>query len=497
MNFYEVELIDPWFFKIKLPYVCKDRLSYNQASLKYIWSIKRYVNDTIKAYLFEEELEDGVFRFQIGFATFIYNEFINELPQESLSKLESIIFSDLKLPYFDKLYDYQNKDLTQLVSLNRGMFQCYTSYGKTRLISVLADYVSNVRKEKILVVTCNTAALEELTDRFWEIFGYEYKYFDENSLLNVINVNGYLRSAQYDKNSDYWNDLIWIIADEVENCVTETSFEFYENLKSVKYMYGFSATSDKKMADPIYSRLPKDTNPKEIQKAIQKVKDTLGRNKFLVGYYGSTAVFKRPRDFNIKLINVLTSISKDDLELPLEYAYNEVIYSLFTSNRICNLIESIVYKVGLIFIPMFRLEVIDYWIDNYFKKDGFLSVVISSRGYEVYISGEYMGLVNLNEFKKMVSDGIVNAIFGTRKSYSALDLQELNRCLLLYSKTANIVIQAIGRTTRSGKFEIYNIYPIKNIPTYSKDLAERLNLIKSYYSDCEIIESSISENYYD
>lgn len=518
MEFYTVEKLNDWYFKIKLPLADRQRCKYKDKVLKYIYSIGRYVNSMETRYLYQEEVSEGEFVFQSGFASFVYNEFYKELDQASLDLLSKEIFLDLKLPDFPNLYPQQNEDLKKLLTYKRGLFQTYTGYGKSEVIATLAYYLYHELHERVLIVTAGAVALDELRNRFYKRYGLDLDYFDDELDINAININGYLRSSQFDIKSPYWNHDFWILADEVEYCCTESAMELYESIGRVKGIYGFSATPDKKAAEPIFSRVSDEfiqsdkmtqllNSPFHIFQNRQKyqqlydaendrVHDILGRNKYLVGYFGNTVVFKKPDNFNITLVDVTMSLSKDDIKIPEEYSYNEIIYNLFTEPRVCQLIESIAFKSGLTFIPMFRLEVIDFWLDNYFNKKDFLVLVISSRGYEIYCEGKLQGLITMEEMKRLVKLGVIGVVLGTRSSYGAMDLPELKRSILLYSKVANIVIQAIGRTARGGEFEVYNLAPVKNIPTYSKDYEERKNLIKSYYRDCNIVEVRRSENYY-
>lgn len=518
MEFYKVEKLNDWYIKIKLPYIDRARCSYNQQILKYIYAIGRYVKDTELQYLYQEEVNDGEFIFQIGYAAFILNEFRQQLDLESINLLENIIFSDDKLPYFINLTNHQNDDLQLLAQYKRGMFQVFTGYGKTEVIATLANYIVNTLHEHVLIVTPSSVALDEIKYRLYDRFNIDLDYFDYESNINAINLNGFLRSGMYDNTHEYWSNNFWILADEVEHCCSESAMEFFESLHHVKRMYGFSATADKKNAEPIYSRVSDEflnsdkllnltsatTNVfnnrqlycKLINEESARVRDIMGRNKYLVGYFGTSVVFKKPSKFNITLIDIMSTISSDDIEIPKEYDYNEIIYSLFTDDRLCRLLESIVFKEGMTFIPMFRLQVVDYWIDNYFKKKDFLVLVISGRGYELYENGVYLNHITMEEMKRLVKLGMIGVILGTRSSYGAMDLPELNRSILLYSKVANIVIQAIGRTARGEDFEIISIVPSKTIPTYTKDLLERKELIKSYYENCKIIEVKRNENFY-
>lgn len=195
MEFYEVKLLNNWYFKIKLPYVDRQRVSYNMDTLKYIYAIRRYVKDKVTDYLYQDEENDGEFIFQIGYASFILNEFYNQLSSRDRELLESVIFSDLELPKFSNLYDYQNQDLKQLVLVKRGMFQCYTGYGKSEIIATLANYIANELHEKVLIVTAGQTALNELKHRLSKLFNIQTSYFNEDDMVNAINLNGYLRSS--------------------------------------------------------------------------------------------------------------------------------------------------------------------------------------------------------------------------------------------------------------------------------------------------------------
>lgn len=519
MEFYSIEKIDEWYFKLKLPYIDRKRVAFNRDSLKYLYAIKRYVRDIVTDYLYQEELEDGVFKFNIGMAAFVYNEFYRNLDERSIELLEDILFSREEYDVnFPGLYNYQNEDLRTLLTMNRGMFQTYTGYGKSEVIATLANFLYEETDLNVIIVTANSTAYDEIKHRIKTLFGLESGYLDYGSKLNILNLNGVLRSSWYDPNHEFWKEEFCILADEVESCVSDTAMGFYETLGKVKYMYGFSATSDKKKADPVYSRVPdeilntpemlilkNDTNNRfesslkyleRLEDHKSTVRDILGRNKNVVSYFGTSVIFRKPRDFRISMIDVVTTISQSDLELPSDYVYSEIIYELFTAPKMCELIEAITYKVGTIFIPMFRLQVIDHWLETIFRKKDFLVLVISGRGFQIYEDGELLGNITMGEMKKMVRDDVIGVILGTKSSYSALDLPELKRSLLLYSKTANIVIQAIGRTARQNEFEVYSIVPINNIPTYTKDLIERKSLIYDYYSDCKIIDYKYNENVY-
>jgi hypothetical protein len=123
----------------------------------------------------------------------------------------------------------------------------------------------------------------------------------------------------------------------------------------------------------------------------------------------------------------------------------------------------------------------------------FVVINICGRGYELYIGGEYKDVLNLEEVKEYVEDNQVHLITGTSSSYRALDFPKLNKVIPLTSKLASLVIQAIGRVTRSKEFTIINLKPFTKINIYTNDYDSRKNLILNYYSDCKIITTNKNE----
>lgn len=489
-KFYQVEKIDNWNIKIKIPAFKKNDFIFRNYGMVYEYYLKRYVRKEFDDYLYDRVENGNEFIFKIGFCSFLLNRYRGCMDEDSIRILEGEINTNLPNYFLDGLREDQMNDLNSLLKSKRGLFQCYTSYGKTEVIANLVNLIVKNRKEKVLILTASNQSKETVQERLSEKFDIDLKDFSYDSEVNLININGFFRSSKYNPDSPYWGEVKWVLADEVEHCVNDTIKNVYNSILSgVEYMYGFSATTDKKEAKPIGNC----SESYDIE-----YMNTVGRNKDLVRYFSCTSVYRKPTRFSIELINVKSSLSFDGIGYDNNYEYSEIIYELFTDESFCKLLEKICMSQDLIYVPMLRLQVIDYWIKNYFKREEYYVMTICSRGFSIYCNGELVSdKLKLSDVSYMINEGMINLIIGTRSSYNSLDFPRLNKVVTLYSKTANVVLQTIGRAARSGSFKVYNISTYKNIPIYTNDSRKRIKLIKDYYSNSNIKEIEVDERFFE
>jgi hypothetical protein len=480
---YKIIPVNNWYFKFVAQEHLKNDFMYEAKGMKWNYHIKRYEYTTIQNYLFTKKTyNDGLteFWFGVGWGPYILYHYGHELDDESkylLKIIDSIQYE------FKGLRDDQKIDINTLLKYKRGIFQVYTGYGKTQIIAYLVNYIVNVRKERLLLLTPNQKVLDEIDNRVMDLFGITHTYFNYNSDYNAININGFPRSYEYDKGNSYWGTVKWIIAEEAEYIPSGTGIEIIKLCTNAERSYAFSATADKKTAERIRMR---EGNIPVIQ-----------RNKDLIDFFGFALVYRKPTDFVIHIREIATTMFNNVSDTyDSNSLYTEIIYSIFTDKKFCNGLLKIVKKEYPIYIPMGRLEVIDHWISNYFNIPDFVVINICSRGYELFISGKSMGNISLEEVKGYVDDNEVHLITGTSSSSRALDLPKLNKVIPLTSKSASLVIQAIGRVTRQKEFTILNLKPFTDVNIYTKDYHSRKKLIMDYYSDCKIITTNVGEAIY-
>ena len=481
--FYKIARASNWCFKLIAPFYVKNDFKYKATTPVWDFFLKKIVYQEVEECLFssftkKDELSE--FMFGIGWSSYILYHYEKFLDSESKKLLISFIKGEPIQYNFNGLRPDQQDDINELLKLRHGVFQVYTGYGKTQIIAHLINYVVNVRKERLLLLAPSQKALNEVDSRVSKLFGITHKYIDYDADYNAINVNGFPRSSKFDKNNSYWDTVKWIIAEEGEYSKNDSGMEIIELCKNATRSYAFSATADKEKGERIRMR---DGNIPVVQ-----------RNKDLIKYFGFALVYKKPENFVIYIKEVSTSIFEDGAKnFAEDSTYTEKIYSTFTDKRFCNGLLKIVQKEFPLYIPMERLEVIDHWIKNYFNIPGFVVINICGRGYELYIDGEHQGNLTLDEVKEYVEDDKVNLITGTSSSYRALDFPKLNKLLLLTSRLASIVIQAIGRVSRRGEFTIINLKPLTKLGIYTNNYYNRKKLISNYYSDCKIITTNKME----
>lgn len=451
----------------------KREFEYQDSARQFNYRTRRLETVTYTDHLYEARDAKGVM-FHVGFAPYLYYHYGKFMDKESTSILEGYITSDIKYEFTD-LRDYQIDDVKTLLSFKRGIFSVYTGYGKTQIIAQIVYYVTKVRNESLLIITPNGKSLEEIKSRVRKLYGIESDYFNYESNYNAININGFLRSGSYDKSNPYWKSVKWVIADECEYCLTNNSYEMLDLCKNLEYAYAFSGTADKSSADRIIMR--------------NGMTDVVKRNKWLIGVFGFSLVYKKPGDFNIDIIDIKTSMFNDlsGVRMTDELVYSEVVKQIFIDDRFCRGFRKIVEKEkGGIYIPLERLEVIYYWLENVFTWEDGLIANICGEGIQLWSGGTRLETIDLDQLKELVSEHKIEVIVGTRSSFRAIDLPELNKIILLASQMASSVLQQIGRVARSRKFQIFNLIPTCYVSCYTNDLRKRNQLINNYYSDCNI-----------
>jgi len=450
--------------------------TYTDNQMQYNFRKKKMESVLAEVRLHPKYIDKGV-QIKAGYAGWLKTNFGEHLDEKSLSVLDEFLVNPSYEEFYDdRLYPNQNEDLNLMLKTKRSVFQCYTGYGKSEVIARLIEYLINKFNYRILIVTPGSKALDEIKHRIHSKLGIELPYFDYNSNLNAIAINGFLRSSQYAKGSDYWKGVDVILADEVEYDLTDKSEELFELCTNLKLMYGFSATADKSLA--------KQVSPEGFRNNLYL------RNNELISYFGFASVFRKPTSFDISLYCVTSPMfnnvinAKNPSRITDADDYSAIISKIYTDFNVCSGLKRIASKFTPVFIPINRLQLIDNWVQNYFNGFDENCIIISSRGYELYVGGHYERGISIEDAKSMINSNEVQYIFGTRSAFSALDFQSLKSIVSLHSALASITLQTIGRVSRGKKF---NIIMIKNdkdyIPCYTGDYWKRLKLIKEYFGD--------------
>lgn len=439
----------------------------------------------------KDENGNYVFIFNYGWASYLLRVFKGYLSVSDYDALVRLLMSDTyrTIP-FQGLRDYQNEDVLHLLRYNIGLFSCFTSYGKTQLIAVLAQYFYSLGK-RVILITPGKKACDELKKRLKSLYGIETPSEDgrigsiiTSGLLNRKDVRDPQSLALLEKD---WATYDVILCDEVEYCVNSESGQFlFDRLIGAEKRYAFSGTADKQGGEMIGFKDGLDEN--------------VMRNRNLVKYFGPSIIYRLPTTMNVNMIKIKTSafagIKFPESDFNEGNIYLKVITRLFTSPEFCNLLIKIIKRYPKLYTPVNNLQnIINYWIDNWLIGK-FRILLICAEGYIYYdLDGTRKKLKDLSEACDYVRDDKVDFIPSTSAGFRALDLPGLKSVLVLTGKLAGVVIQSIGRCGRGTDMNIIGIDTIsgRKIPIYSKGMAERDELIKGYYTYCNIVESEIYE----
>ena len=423
----------------------------------------------------------------LGWAAYLINTFKPHITQDDYyAILRDAIYSDnYRTIPFPELRDYQNEDVLHLLKYRIGLFSCFTGYGKTQVIATIAKYAYDLGKT-VLLVTPGKKAQDELLKRCKSAFGLV-----PDDRLGAIITSGLSNRKDYKDPKLRVNlekDLAryeWVLADEVEYTINDSGEYLYSHLLGATNLYGFSGTSDKQAAESITF--------------VSGLSEVIVRNKDLIKFFGPNLVYRMPLNKNINDIQIKTSaldLIQFDWGNDNSNIYFKIMSQIWTDPGVCAVIKKVIKKFPLTFIPINNLtNVLSEWIDKYFVGT-FKVLLVCGEGYIYYDLKGKKTKLDLTTACDYIRDGKVDVIPSTSAGYRALDFPNLENILLIEGLKAGVVLQQIGRISRSQNMNIITLSGIsdKKIPVYSKSDESRKELYQTYYKFCNITESVIYEN---
>ena len=329
-------------------------------------------------------------------------------------------------------------------------------------------------------------------------YGIEYlhflaimsSYYEPEDTINVFNTNGFFKSEKCQIEDPFWREVKWCICDEVEKCINNTVEDVFLEMTNCERWYAFSATADK-------------TKGEQITKDYKS--DVISRNIKIVRYFGFSEVYHKPTLHRVDIYEIITKrfwnlpITAENMNqrVPKEEFDNK--YSnwveIYYDYQLMGLIHLICRAEGSMFIPLNRLQILDYWLENEFTEEDV--ILISSRGYQLYKQGKFEEQLELFEVKELIKDKKVRYVFGTSSAFQALDFEGIDNVMLLAYNTASIVLQAIGRVARQRHYKIFMLKSSNELPYITQDYDARLSLIKGYYNECNLNHYIKTDKEYD
>ena len=475
----------------------KGLLEYRYVDRKYNFIIKKWCDQVIKGKIYDKKHTDKktghvYYQVGIGFAGYLINVLKPYLPIDDYDQIVNSMRRDhYRTIPFQELRDYQNEDVLVLLRYKFGLFSCPTSYGKTQVISVLANYFYTDELKKVLLVAPGKKARDELVKRINILYGIEVSTKLGTGRIQAIITNGILNKKEMkdpDKYQDWVNEMQSfdvVLCDEVEYCINPGGMWIFDNCTGAEYRFGFSGTADKSSAEMI-----------TFQQGLTK---NVAENRDLVKYFGSSIVYRLPVKYDIDMINVKTTsldgLIFDEGDFEAGNVYTNILTRIWTSDEVCKTVVNLVRTYPKLFIPINNLQgVINEWIEKWFIGK-FRILLISHEGYVYYDLNGNKSLLTLQEASDYIARDMVDVIPSTSSGYRALSFDSLENIFLIQGNIAGVVLQCIGRVARGSHMNIISLDSMfgARIPVYSKGQEERNEMIKNYYKYCNITESTILE----
>lgn len=451
----------------------KDTFSYKVTDKTWDYKLKKWNWHGQQHTVFiPKTINISTLEFRMGYIFAVMNIMYPRMNKTELSNIvEKFTNKELTI---DNYYNLEDRNdcylkLSTLLKYKRGILQIPTGQGKTEIIATIAKNILD-KGERILIISETTPVLDEIRDRIRGLGVDVPNYFNKDSKINIIKPTGFCRNGLYNDESrkEYFNKVRYLIADEVETTVTNSFVKLFDDLVSCEYLYGFSASANKRASTDI----PKDHSLTQI---INPYVDNM------VSYYGFTAIDSKPVGLNIDIraLKLPIKVHPDITER------NMIIRKVFSSYSFINQVVNIVNNGELLFIPINNKDALRYIYQNE-EIQKRKTLLISGDGYLVISGGNVIEKTTLDNCKKLIVNREVSLVLGTASSYRGLDFKGIDSILLTFDSQSAIMRQCIGRLTRKDSFSVYLVFPDDKISFLTSAAWSNYKEIKNYYSKCNL-----------
>lgn len=442
---------------------------YKKSQHKYV-----DIKQTIKMY---EPVGKNQYRFSIGYIFYVLNACMHKMTPEKVKEIVSKFKSELSSLNYYSLYPNQIEDLDKLLKYKFGIFQCYTGYGKSEVISVLAKNLTD-QGLRVLIIVPSKPAIKEVRDRIKKYYTDPiHTFMSSSAMLNIVSPKSLVGTNQWEqmRKNDFkaLRNVDVVLADEVEMTLNNSFYRMKSRLTNAKYFYGFSASANKSSTDPI----PRDSD-------LLKIIDL--QINSMVANYGFTAVYQLPTKNQLTITSMQTNLSGYRfMRASHSYSkYAKLVTNLYAYPKFQKCIKFILEKVPCLYIPINNLDAIDRLLKANLTSKPILT--IQGSGYHIYQNGKRIKSVTLPRAKELVLNSEVHAVLGTISSFRALDFHNLGNILCTFGKATSVILQYVGRISREIEMNLWYVESNPKIPIYSSTIDHNKRMIEDFYQNCDI-----------
>lgn len=461
--------------------------------------VKIYENTRKTQYTLKNDPNGYTHKFIIGrgWVSYLLGVLKDNISKENWDYLckEVLLMPSYRETPFDNLRDYQNSDVLFLLKYRTALLQVNTGWGKTEVLSTLANYFRTALGLNVLVVTPGKKARDEIVKRIKSRFGLDLITEGSNQIgeFDSIITSGLMNSKRVkdQEKAKVFNDQLKkyqvVLSDEVEYCASNDGGKYiFDHCIGAIQFIGVSGTADKESAEQI--------------SFAQGLSDVVTRNRDLITYFGPALVYRLPVNLEVNNITIKTK-ALDNIPLPpietIEGSvYYEITSMIWTYPDVIDILKKVIRKYPGAYIPINNLtKILNKWTQQDFLGE-FKMLLIYGKGYEYIDLDGTRTMCDLPTVCNLMTTGKVDVVLSTSSGFRALDLPSLSNMVLIAGKVAGVTLQTIGRIARSRVMNIIHFEALggRRLPLYTKSAELRDSMLKTYYHYCDINDIEILED---
>lgn len=363
------------------------------------------------------------------------------------------------------LRDDQYDVLIRMLSVDRGLIQLPTGYGKTYLYC----YATKFLPKPLMIWVPTNVLIDEVKSRFNSM---------NLSTTDIHIINPISITATNDFKDGNYDSLLssikTLIMDEAQSFPNSYQ-QLYSKMTNLERAFGFSATPDKRLAQFLTNSKIRSTDELELLlpifgRSIASSKLTNKVSTYITDLHLGSNNIKlstnpnRDKEEFMKLYSrsLLTIFSKKNYSTIEDYLLKMINHSLSDPN-----------SNHTIFIPYFSHKHI-IWVLNSYKLKKYKIAVWNKSGLYFNDLTSYPESKAYPLIKTLISSNRLNILFGSSISYKGIDIPELQRVCFFIASSYGLFTQILGRAARNNNnITVYLPHNIDNNEVYNSTYNSR------------------------
>lgn len=364
----------------------------------------------------------------------------------------------------------QLDDFKTITSKRAGTIELFTGYGKSELLLAMIEGYLSAYDGNVLVLVPSSGILSELVLR-GKKYGVEIGIKDWTKRVNILDPISFYRTnaAKAGEHKEFFNKVQIVITDESHHLSAKSYLKAFNDMPSVDFSYGFSASADK-------------DEGVEIRVTQVRPSDLGSHGSTLVGLSGP-CIIRRDLPVPINLYKVRRNIS-DPLKVARHsgdnFEWTKILTVLVEDPQLASLIADIVVTRGngkKFYIPIHMVEPGLTLMRNLLNTSK-VRVCFWS-GDHLFLNGERIEGDPVVRIKEFALADLFDILITSAVGVQGIDVPGIGAYIPLHGKSHRMVTQPLGRAARSDVLDVFLIYD-RNNSVLLKQQRERYDRIKKF-----------------